>query len=677
MDLMNRTFITVLLAVAVLIPSLVLSASQTAASLNAVVEQTLNNHPDLLRIKNERVAAVKDIRQARGFFLPTVNITTGLGKERSDNTATRSSTTITGHDRTYTRQEAEYRIRQLLFDGGDTASRVLQRKFDFSTVNFQVSETAERLAFLAVDSYLAVLRQRELVDVAHKDVKAHVEALDKVEKRLQAGAGRKSEVSLVKSRLALAQARLEQAEGDLDDANETYKVIVGVSFVPQGLYLPPMPKSHMPRSLSKAQEVAMQLNPSIAVLNAQYEASIASVQLAQSTYFPVITLEMGGTYNNNLDGVKGHNNDAEAMVRIRYNLYRGGSDKAAISAAKSRKVAALYQTDNVRRDVNEDVALAWNDLQTTADRLPYLKAHRDESLDVFEAYQKQFLLGQRTLFDLLNAQTEFYDARRSFVEGSFDYYRAHFRLLVGMGTLLKSLTGQEEKENYYAFAERDPSGEWIVRAPEDEEHLRKKVVIVKVKPSEGDVVPAEAKQPAALPKKQSPQKKSVIPAKQEPKAAEESPATPAQDSSDAVTSNTNAATSGTVQENAADVQKEIEKQLEQGQDITPQDMLKLEESKRKSSNTLADRTKQPTSPPLGVANTTRLPTPDLAKQAQAQPKNQHLVLSLPEMPMPLFTKTAQTQGQALAEGTAQTVQADHNVNNYHLPAPGLDRVRDV
>ena len=35
--------------------------------------------------------------------------------------------------------------------------------------------------------------------------------------------------------------------------------------------------------------------------------------------------------NKNLDGVKGDNDEKYAMLRMRYNLFRGGSDMARVS----------------------------------------------------------------------------------------------------------------------------------------------------------------------------------------------------------------------------------------------------------------------------------------------------------------------------------------------------------
>ena len=139
--------------------------------------------------------------------------------------------------------------------------------------------------------------------------------------------------------------------------------------------------------------------------------------------------------------MKGHNEDLNALVRGTYNIYRGGSDLAFVRSAVFRKQDTQYAIEDVRRIVNEDVALSWNGLVTAKNRISDLRNHRDKSKEVLMAYRKQFKLGQRTLFDLLNAEIEYYDAWEGLVDGQFDVRVQTYRLLSAMGNLVPTLFG--------------------------------------------------------------------------------------------------------------------------------------------------------------------------------------------------------------------------------------------
>ena len=44
------------------------------------------------------------------------------------------------------------------------------------------------------------------------------------------------------------------------------------------------------------------------------------------SYMPRLDIEAGASHNNDLDGIKGKNEDVYAMLRLNYNLFNGGKD---------------------------------------------------------------------------------------------------------------------------------------------------------------------------------------------------------------------------------------------------------------------------------------------------------------------------------------------------------------
>lgn len=416
--------------------ALIFSASSAySTSINDAIRQAIETNPDVLNAQAERDAAKSDVRQVVGEYLPSLDVEGGIGREVSDNPATRA--TPGRHRRTLTRQESRVFARQLIFDGWNVSSRIKQSKFTYQAASFQVLEAKEQFAFEGAAAYLDVMRNRELVRVRRLDVKAHVETLAKVSKRLKAGAGRKSELNLAKSRLALSRADLERALGNLKDSKATYFDVVGVE-APSDMQKPHTPPT-VPHSKQEAIDVALNINPSLGSAKSEVGASIAAIDEAKSPFYPTITFEVTGTMNNDLDGVKGHNNDLQGLFRLTYNVFRGGSDWAGVDSAQSRKIAAKHDAESIRTGVIEDVSISWNNLKAAKNRIPYLQTHRHESRNVFDAYRKQFQLGQRTLFDLLNAQTELYDAMTNLVNGIYDEITANYRLLAGMGKLVESI----------------------------------------------------------------------------------------------------------------------------------------------------------------------------------------------------------------------------------------------
>lgn len=416
-----------------------------AETLKNAVDTALQSYPDILRALSEQKATAYEIRQVQGQWLPALDVDAAIGHENTDNPATRG---LGKGDVNFTRKESAFILQQLLFDGGNVNNQIKEAKANYRTRTFEVDEVKQDVGFLAAQAYLNVLRERELLAIREFDIKAHRTLYGKVAKRLEAGAGKKSELQLADSRLALAESRFAEAQGNLYSANDTYTKIMGTAPNTK-MALPNIP-SNLPHTLQNAQHLAMMINPSIHATDQRILANEASVGIARAAYFPIFTIDLSQTFNDNLDGIQGYNNQRNEMLRMRYNLFNGGSDKAQMDAAHSRVTAAQHDSATIRRNVNERVALAWDQLQASINKLPALETHVTQSYNVWQAYEKQFQLGQRTLFDLLNSQAEYYNARSALTDAQYDVRVNRFELLAAMGNFVAFIEKNQGTPDPYA-----------------------------------------------------------------------------------------------------------------------------------------------------------------------------------------------------------------------------------
>ena len=88
-----------------------LSTQVGAYSLEDAVYQTMQNHPDILSAKAGASAAEQDIWRAQGGLYPSLDVAAGIGRENSNNPATRATGAGT---RVFTRREADATLKQLL-----------------------------------------------------------------------------------------------------------------------------------------------------------------------------------------------------------------------------------------------------------------------------------------------------------------------------------------------------------------------------------------------------------------------------------------------------------------------------------------------------------------------------------------------------------------------------------
>src|SRR5262252_7768873 len=93
-------------------------------SLQQAVEKTMKTNPQILQAAKDREAVEFELRQARGLYLPSVDLESGTGRRRLENDTTGGLTS--DHDwlsPSYT----SLTITQTLFDGGSRAAQVAKQ----------------------------------------------------------------------------------------------------------------------------------------------------------------------------------------------------------------------------------------------------------------------------------------------------------------------------------------------------------------------------------------------------------------------------------------------------------------------------------------------------------------------------------------------------------------------
>ncbi len=411
-----------------------LTAPVQAQSLPQAVQQALEVHPEVRSGVNGRLAADFQLKAARGAYWPKVDLFAGYGREGSDEPGTRRGD---DHWTSLTRSESSLRIQQLVFDGFATDNEVQRRKATVDAQAHALLATSERTALQVVEAYLDVLRREELVRIAKDNVRAHQRVYDQIRLRSERGVGSASDRDQADARLAQARNNLTTEQTNLEDARVRFFSLVGRP--PQELTLPPGLPGHLPPSLEQARLRMIDNNPLLRAADADIRAAESLYEAARAPFYPQLNIELSRSADNNLDGQRGHVNEWQAMLRMRYSLLAGGSDRAE-REARSYQVAQAWDVRiNTLRLLSEDLGLAWNALHNAREQKAVAYDYVRYSERVKEAYQKQFSLGDRTLLDLLDNENELFAAQRRLVDLTYTELYSQYRIKAAEGELLQSL----------------------------------------------------------------------------------------------------------------------------------------------------------------------------------------------------------------------------------------------
>ncbi|MDD1780457.1 TolC family outer membrane protein [Enterovibrio sp. ZSDZ35] len=417
--------------------ALAIPAVSFSQSLEQAVANALTSSPEVRRTFNAYKAQQEQIGQAFSGFLPTVDITAAYGWEQTDSPSTRAG----GRENdSLNPGEAGISIRQVLFSGFQTQNEVERSKAEETSAYWRLISVSEEQALKTVKVYIKYIQAKEVVSLSEENLKSHKTIYGQIKEKTDSGLGSAADLYQITGRLARAKSNVIVAKNNLMDAKSNFVRVVNLS--PENL-IPPVPDADfIPPTLQQTLSAAQKAHPTLKISNSDILAAQYQHDAAKSAYSPEVSLEINGGWDNDIGGTLGHDNDIQAMLRVRYNLYNGGRDTAFEKEMAYRIGESRDVNQTAVRDVIEGATLAWNARINLVEQLGYLKEHVISARQTQSAYTLQFSLGQRTLIDLLDSENEVFESKKDYIAAEYDLLVADYRILNATGNLLSSLRVQ-------------------------------------------------------------------------------------------------------------------------------------------------------------------------------------------------------------------------------------------
>lgn len=417
-----------------------------ALTLKESVGEALKSNPEILQAGENREAIEFELRQARGLYMPTVDLEGSAGLRQLDSPGRRRLGT--GSDVLYP-VDVGLSVKQTIFDGGSRRAEVERQAARVDGASFRVLERSEAVALSVAQEYFEILLQAEIVEAARQNVGVHQQILGDIGQSVTAGALTEADRIQGQERLLSARARLAEAAEELEAAKIRFRRIVG-----RPIGTPSHPGSvarALPRSVEQAIEIARGRNPRIGAAGADVDAADSQVRGANAPFLPSLALEGAARIGNDIDGAEGRTSDLSAKLVARWNLYRGGRDVAARQERIRRAGEQRHALSQVHREVEEAVRLSWDQRIKRAELAGVLRNQADTNSRLVSSYREQFRVGERSLLDVLGAQNTRFNAAVLAQTASYASLFAEYRLLAATGSLAGVLgTGTVSQGEAYA-----------------------------------------------------------------------------------------------------------------------------------------------------------------------------------------------------------------------------------
>ena len=310
----------------------------------------------------------------------------------------------------------------------------------------------QQILFRAIDAYLNVRRQRQLVALRNNNLTLLNRELRAAQDRFDVGEMTRTDVALAEARMASARGDLASAQGALGRATAEYANAVGRK--PGDLQaVKPVPSPA--KSIAAAAEFAQRNHPS--TKRAQREVTVADLNVARAEAAMRSTVTLTGRIGVDDD----FDTTETAQIELSQPIYQGGRLSSLVRQAQARRDASLANVHVASNDVRQSVENAFADLSIARAQIQSAERQVRAAQTAFNGVREEAKLGARTTLDVLDAEQELLNARTQRISALIDERRASYGVLVSMGLLtadyLKLGIQTYDPAGYYELVKDGPT----------------------------------------------------------------------------------------------------------------------------------------------------------------------------------------------------------------------------
>lgn len=419
-------------------------ATGKTVTLTDTINATLRSHRGIKVIQENRESVEHEVTRAKAGWGPRVDVTARGGASQLSDSTTRSYKEDAGF---YGATNLGATLVQPLWDGFATRSRVRTAEATYESMTSRVLDNANTLALDSIIAHIDLLRRRKIVELAVANVNRHKEILVSSRDRESMGADTMADVSQTEGRLSRALSTLADAKAALLQGEASYRRLTSTP-VPASVALVelPLPMYQSPGTVLETAEVK---NPKITAYKSDVVAAVGNKELAQANFQPTVNLEAGPSYSNRGGHDGQWTSGVDVMGVMRWNIFNSGADVANTKSASAKVRQARQVLYNFMDDLVLQIQDTWTGYQSAIEQHQHYSNAIRYNVQTRDAYLEQFYTGQRSLLDVLDAESELFNSSVQATTAAGNILVGGYSLFALAGVLLPTLnidtTGLYEK----------------------------------------------------------------------------------------------------------------------------------------------------------------------------------------------------------------------------------------
>lgn len=400
-------------------------ASEPLETLEGVLAYSYHNNPTLQAARAELFSVQENLPQAQAGWKPTIGADANVQKSWIDGSNFGGDGTVS--------KTIGAEITQPLFRGGRTVAATDEARQQIAAQRALLLSLEQDVMLGVATAYVDVVRDEAVVKLQDKTRSVIARELEASRDRFELGEITLTDVSQAEARLARAEADRISALGALKISRARYNSLVG--HYPGNLGRPVLNfgfADDLDTLISEGEEY----NPSVLAAKYLHESAEFNVDETFGELLP--TIQAFGNWQRDYDPQPGLLDQSETSsigISASIPLYQAGSVRSRIRQAKHTANQRYIEILESRRDVREQVSIAWQNLKSAEAEIESRKAQVKAAAVAQEGVREEAFLGARTVLDTLDADQELLDAETALLSAERDEVVAQFELASALGML--------------------------------------------------------------------------------------------------------------------------------------------------------------------------------------------------------------------------------------------------
>lgn len=403
------------------------SSQASAETLAQALVSAFQGNPTLRADRARQRATDESVPQALSGWRPTVSATGTAARQLQNVNPVSPPSVYTATDPT----SLSITLSQPIFRGFATVQGTAAAEATVKAGRQQLLVTEQSVLFAAVQAYMNVIRDRQLLGLRQSNVGVLQKQLKASNDKFTAGVLTKTDVSQSRASLEAARGAVAGALAQLQASEANYVSVIG--HAPGKLNYPAA--AQVPRSLEAAYEIAQKTNPNILAAANTEAASEYQVGVVGAALLPQATLQATASYAGQPSSSINDTTSAVVQGVLQVPLYEGGKVYSGVRQAKDYVSQNRLKVIGAVRSVREGVANAWNSLVASGQTIAAAKAQVSAAQLALNGVQQEYDVGSRSTVDVLNAETALLSAQLTLATAEHDRQVASFQVLAAIGQL--------------------------------------------------------------------------------------------------------------------------------------------------------------------------------------------------------------------------------------------------